>query len=328
MIAPGCAAAGNRERRRRFFRSCAPGRIAKMHGKYATRRKPARSYHLVARPEENPYGQGARYLRDRRGVDAHRDHRPVVRLRRGAAGPDSRQGPRAQLDFQLLVCAHHAHSAESPHGPPRRRAGERPGRARHAGGSCRHREAAQDRAAGGGGPRLRDRFWLEGLPEVRRDFRDQTTGGSETGSALPQTLFTPSTKAAIGDHDETISFDVAASSVGAELAARVRDTAIALYEYAASHARQRGIIIADTKFEFAQGAGGELVLIDEVLTPDSSRFWPADTYRGQAARPPSTSNSSATTSRRSTGTRSRRDRSCHQRSSPGPARSISRRSSA
>ncbi len=66
----------------------------------------------------------------------------------------------------------------------------------------------------------------------------------------------------------------------------MRDTAIALYEFAAEHARQRGIIIADTKFEFAQGAGGELVLIDEVLTPDSSRFWPADTYR-EGISPPS-----------------------------------------
>jgi phosphoribosylaminoimidazole-succinocarboxamide synthase len=99
-------------------------------------------------------------------------------------------------------------------------------------------------------------------------------------------LFTPSTKAAIGDHDETISFEQAASLVGAELAARVRDTAIALYEFAANHARERGIIIADTKFEFAQDADGKLTLIDEVLTPDSSRFWPADTWR-EGTSPPS-----------------------------------------
>jgi phosphoribosylaminoimidazole-succinocarboxamide synthase len=110
--------------------------------------------------------------------------------------------------------------------------------------------------------------------------------GLKQAAKLPQTLFTPSTKAAIGEHDETISFEQAVKLVGAELAARVRDTAIALYEFAAEHARQRGIIIADTKFEFAQGADGSLVLIDEVLTPDSSRFWPADTWR-EGASPPS-----------------------------------------
>ena len=110
--------------------------------------------------------------------------------------------------------------------------------------------------------------------------------GLKQAAKLPQTLFTPSTKAAIGDHDETISFEQAAKLVGAELAARVRDIAIALYEFAARHARERGIIIADTKFEFALGSSGELTLIDEVLTPDSSRFWPADTYR-EGTSPPS-----------------------------------------
>ena len=110
--------------------------------------------------------------------------------------------------------------------------------------------------------------------------------GLRQAAKLPQTLFTPSTKAVIGEHDQTISFEQAAQLVGAELAARVRDTAIALYEFAARHARERGIIIADTKFEFALGADGELVLIDEVLTPDSSRFWPADTYR-EGTSPPS-----------------------------------------
>jgi phosphoribosylaminoimidazole-succinocarboxamide synthase len=110
--------------------------------------------------------------------------------------------------------------------------------------------------------------------------------GLRQAAKLPQTLFTPSTKAAIGEHDETISFEQAANLVGAELAARVRDTAIAIYEFAARHARERGIIIADTKFEFALGADGALTLIDEVLTPDSSRFWPADTYR-EGMSPPS-----------------------------------------
>jgi phosphoribosylaminoimidazole-succinocarboxamide synthase len=110
--------------------------------------------------------------------------------------------------------------------------------------------------------------------------------GMKQAGRLPQTLFTPSTKAAIGDHDETISFEQAVKIVGEDVATRVRDTAIRLYEFAAEHARQRGIIIADTKFEFAQDTDGSLVLIDEVLTPDSSRFWPADTWR-EGTSPPS-----------------------------------------
>jgi phosphoribosylaminoimidazole-succinocarboxamide synthase len=103
--------------------------------------------------------------------------------------------------------------------------------------------------------------------------------GLQLAERLPQPLFTPATKAAIGAHDENISFDQAERLVGATLAAKVRDAAIALYNFAAEHARQRGIIIADTKFEFGIDSGGRLTLIDEVLTPDSSRFWPADTYK-------------------------------------------------
>lgn len=110
--------------------------------------------------------------------------------------------------------------------------------------------------------------------------------GLKQAAKLPQTLFTPSTKAAMGEHDETISFEQAVEIVGADTAAKVRDTAIALYEFAAKHARERGIIIADTKFEFAQQPDGSLVLIDEALTPDSSRFWPADTY-AEGTSPPS-----------------------------------------
>jgi phosphoribosylaminoimidazole-succinocarboxamide synthase len=102
--------------------------------------------------------------------------------------------------------------------------------------------------------------------------------GLRLAEKLPEPLFTPATKAAMGDHDENISFDQAARAVGAALAAKVRDTAIALYHFAAEHARQRGIIIADTKFEFGLDAQGQLTLMDEVITPDSSRFWPADTY--------------------------------------------------
>ena len=95
---------------------------------------------------------------------------------------------------------------------------------------------------------------------------------------LPEPLFTPSTKAEAGEHDENIDFEAACELVGEDVARRVRDVSLDLYHHAAEHARARGIIIADTKFEFAVDGDGELVLIDEVLTPDSSRFWPADKY--------------------------------------------------
>jgi phosphoribosylaminoimidazole-succinocarboxamide synthase len=103
--------------------------------------------------------------------------------------------------------------------------------------------------------------------------------GLRQAQQLPQVIFTPATKAAVGDHDENISFATAAGLVGLAMAERVRDTAIALYRFAADYAAQRGIIIADTKFEFGLAPDGELVLIDEALTPDSSRFWPADRYQ-------------------------------------------------
>jgi phosphoribosylaminoimidazole-succinocarboxamide synthase len=103
--------------------------------------------------------------------------------------------------------------------------------------------------------------------------------GLEQASPLPQTLFTPATKAAAGDHDENISFDQAANLIGVELALEVQRLSISIYERAAAHASERGIIIADTKFEFGQDQDGKLFLIDEVLTPDSSRFWPISEYR-------------------------------------------------
>ncbi|MGI9018627.1 MAG: phosphoribosylaminoimidazolesuccinocarboxamide synthase [Euzebya sp.] len=95
---------------------------------------------------------------------------------------------------------------------------------------------------------------------------------------LPQVLFTPATKAAVGLHDENISFDTAAGIVGGDIAEQARDLTVELYRRAARHAAERGIILADTKFEFGL-AGDELILIDEVLTPDSSRFWPAAEYQ-------------------------------------------------
>lgn len=102
--------------------------------------------------------------------------------------------------------------------------------------------------------------------------------GLRLAEKLPETLFTPATKAAQGEHDENISFAQMADIVGAETAARVRDATLALYAAAAAHAAARGILIADTKLEFALDDDGELILIDEVFTPDSSRFWPADSW--------------------------------------------------
>jgi phosphoribosylaminoimidazole-succinocarboxamide synthase len=110
--------------------------------------------------------------------------------------------------------------------------------------------------------------------------------GMRQAQRLPQPIFTPASKAAPGAHDENIDFSAVTQLLGGELAAQLRDTALALYGLAAEHARRRGIIVADTKFEFGIDAGGCLTLIDEVVTPDSSRFWPADTYR-EGLSPPS-----------------------------------------
>jgi phosphoribosylaminoimidazole-succinocarboxamide synthase len=103
--------------------------------------------------------------------------------------------------------------------------------------------------------------------------------GLKRASKLPQPIFTPATKAEAGHHDENITFEQMAKLVGEERARAVRDTAIALYKAAADYALTRGIIIADTKFEFGVDGSGKLHLIDEALTPDSSRFWPLATYR-------------------------------------------------
>ena len=110
--------------------------------------------------------------------------------------------------------------------------------------------------------------------------------GLREADKLPQVLFTPSTKAELGQHDENISFDETVKLLGQVLAEQVRDAAIALYQTAADYAITKGIIIADTKFEFGQDTAGKLYLIDEALTPDSSRFWPADLYQ-PGSNPPS-----------------------------------------
>lgn len=103
--------------------------------------------------------------------------------------------------------------------------------------------------------------------------------GLQQAQQLPETIYTPSTKAAIGEHDENISFDKTVDLLGREIAEKVRDLSLKIYLEAAEYALQRGIIIADTKMEFGTDENGELFLIDEVLTPDSSRFWPADSYQ-------------------------------------------------
>ena len=110
--------------------------------------------------------------------------------------------------------------------------------------------------------------------------------GLRQADGLPNTIFTPSTKAAVGDHDENIGFDDMVELVGGDTAERIRDVSLQLYEEAVVHAAACGIIIADTKFEFGLDADGDVVLIDEVLTPDSSRFWPADEY-APGVSPPS-----------------------------------------
>jgi phosphoribosylaminoimidazole-succinocarboxamide synthase len=110
--------------------------------------------------------------------------------------------------------------------------------------------------------------------------------GLREADKLPEPLFTPSTKAAVGDHDENISFAQAVELLGEARAKEVRDATLALYVEAANYAATKGIIIADTKFEFGVDEAGKLYLIDEALTPDSSRFWPADQYR-VGSNPPS-----------------------------------------
>jgi phosphoribosylaminoimidazole-succinocarboxamide synthase len=103
--------------------------------------------------------------------------------------------------------------------------------------------------------------------------------GLQLAQQLPEPIFTPSTKAAVGDHDENVSFHEVENRIGRDLAARVREATLEIYRFAAAYALERGIIIADTKFEFGLDEAGVLHVMDEMLTPDSSRFWPADSYQ-------------------------------------------------
>lgn len=110
--------------------------------------------------------------------------------------------------------------------------------------------------------------------------------GLKNASQLPEPIYTPAAKAEMGEHDENITFEKTVEMIGAELAGQIRDISIALYKAAAAIALKKGIIIADTKFEFGLDPKGQLVLMDEVLTPDSSRYWPADQY-AVGSNPPS-----------------------------------------
>jgi phosphoribosylaminoimidazole-succinocarboxamide synthase len=115
---------------------------------------------------------------------------------------------------------------------------------------------------------------------------EKLRSGYENASKLDEVLFTPTTKADIGDHDEAIDYAETAKLVGAEMAKRLKDTTVSLYSRAAEYALEHGIIIADTKFEFGAAKDGTLILADEVLTPDSSRFWPKSSY-AVGSNPPS-----------------------------------------
>lgn len=126
-------------------------------------------------------------------------------------------------------------------------------------------------------------------------WKDYQAGGRVSGivlppglrqaEQLPEPIFTPSTKAAAGSHDESIGFDDVVALIGGDLAERVRSATLALYRDAAEYAARRGILIADTKFEFGLDAAGQMYVMDEMLTPDSSRFWPADEYRVGSSPP-------------------------------------------
>lgn len=109
--------------------------------------------------------------------------------------------------------------------------------------------------------------------------------GLQQADKLPEVLFTPSTKAAAGNHDENVDFATIVDLIGEELACKVRDVSIEIYKFASAFALKRGIIIADTKFEFGHDADGKLYLMDEVLTPDSSRFWPQDSWQPGTSPP-------------------------------------------
>ena len=253
--------------------------------------------------------QGARRLRVRPQRDAHRHHRPALGLRRDPADADPRQGRRAHADRQLLVRQDERH-----HPQPRRR----PRAVQH-----RRRARSTSRAARSwctGPRRCRSRPSCAAISRARgarttrrpaRSAASRCRQGLVEASRLPEPLFTPSTKAAIGDHDENISFATTVDLIGAELAEQgARRRRSSSTRFGAAYALERGIIIADTKFEFGM-LDGELILIDEAHDAGFVALLAGRRLRGRAgASPATTSSSCATTSRRSTGTRRRPAPSC------------------
>ena len=179
---------------------------------------------------------------------------------------------------------------------------------------------AEDAAGGVHRARLHHRVGLEGLQGHRDRVGPELPEGLQESEQLPEPLYTPSTKAEEG-HDEAIDFAETVKLLGSEeLAAQVRDVSIAVYKAVAEHARERGVILADTKFEFGLDENGVLTLGDEVCTPDSSRFWPADTYKvGSGPAVASTSSSCATGRPAAAGTRTRPRRRSRRTSSRRPA---------
>ena len=160
--------------------------------------------------------------------------------------------------------------------------------------------------------------------------RGAARGASRRALALDPPLFSPATKAESG-HDENVTIARMAEALGRELTARLRDASFAVYRAGRDHAASRGIIIADTKFEFGTAADGTLLLIDEVMTPDSSRFWPADRYAPGRSQPsfdkqPLRDYLAGLKDRRAAGTARRRRRRCPRRWSRPPAAATSRRS--
>lgn len=134
------------------------------------------------------------------------------------------------------------------------------------------------------------RGYLTGSGKKEYDARGAVCGvklpeGLQEASQLPEPIFTPATKAEQGDHDENVTFEHMAGEIGADLAGELRELTLRVYRTAADYAREHGIILADTKLEFGIDADGRVVLADEVLTPDSSRYWPADGYEAGKAQP-------------------------------------------
>ena len=232
-----------------------------------------------------------------------------VRLRAGLG--HSRQGPRAQPAVGVLVRPHRPHHPE-PSDLDQRRRVSRPTRARlppqldgPIDADATHTPLPVECVARG---------YISGSGWKDYKATGEVCGialpkGMRESDRLPEPIFTPATKAESG-HDENISEAAAAKVVGAELLARLKKLTLELYAHGVAHAESKGIILADTKFEFGLTDAGELLLIDEMMTPDSSRYWPKDTYSPAARNQASTSSTCATISSRSSGTSSRRCRRC------------------